>query len=141
MTKLSTRLSQLRIDNGKMKEELVVYLSITMDSYNRYERGTRQPDIDTLIKLADFYDVTLDYLLGRVESEQLYPDRGHLVTYKDLVSEGLNGKLAHGLISEIVSKQSSEERIVVAGSKIKYVTKDDLRQLLMRLMVMDLLNN
>lgn len=130
MTKLSSRLSQLRIDNGKTKEELVAYLSITMDSYNRYERGTRQPDLDSIVKLAIFYDVTVDYLLGRDEVAQAMVKREDCVSYKDLVELGMNPKLAHGLIAQIVSKQPFEERIHFGNDKTKYVLKSDLKLLL-----------
>ncbi|MBF0777860.1 helix-turn-helix domain-containing protein [Streptococcus cuniculi] len=131
MNKLANRLKELRIDNGKSKEELSAYLSISQSSYNRYEAGSRNPDYDTLIKIAIFYDVTLDYLLGRDDIEMPVFDRSQVVSYKDLVDKGLNPKLAHGLIAEIYSKQSFEERICrYPGDKTKYVLKKDVKALL-----------
>ena len=40
-------------------------MSINPVTYNNWERGQREPDIENLIKLADYYNVTLDYLVGR----------------------------------------------------------------------------
>lgn len=138
MSKLNDRLRHLRVDNGKEKEELATYLSISLDSYNRYERGTRQPDVESLVKLAIFYNVTLDFLLGRDELEMPVPNRDELISYRDLVELGLNPKLAHGLIVEIVSKQPFEERVCFGDGKIKYVKKEVLKRFLMKLLAMEL---
>lgn len=134
MNKFAERLTELRVDNGKTKEELIVYLNISLSAYNRYEAGNRSPDYDTLIKLAIFYNVTLDYLLGRDDVEMPVFDRSEVVSYKDLVDKGLNPKLAHGLITEIWSKQPFEERLYrYPDDKTKYVLKKDVKVLLERL--------
>lgn len=124
MTKLSDRLRHLRVDNGKEKEELASFLSISVNSYTRYENGSRQPDVDNLVKLAIFYGVSLDYLLGRDELEMSVFDRSQVVSYRDLVEMGMNTKLAHGVIVQITSKQSFEERIRINESNIKFVKKN-----------------
>lgn len=58
-------LKQLRTKKGLTSEELCVKIGIKGGSYRNYERNDRKPDYDTLVKLADFYGVTTDYLLGR----------------------------------------------------------------------------
>lgn len=58
-------LRQLRKEKDKTIEEVANDLEISKDRYGKYERGERQPDIDTLIILADYYKVSLDYLTGR----------------------------------------------------------------------------
>lgn len=133
MTNLSDRLRHLRIDNGKEKEELAAYLSISVDSYTRYERGSRQPDVDSLVKLAIFYGVSLDYLLGRDDIEMPVFDRSQVISYRDLVDLGLNAKLAHGIITQITSRQAFEDRIRIGDDKIKYVTKESVVSLLAKL--------
>ncbi len=45
--------------------EVANYLNITVSAYGNYELGQRSPTPETLIKLADFFGVTVDYLLGR----------------------------------------------------------------------------
>ncbi|HEM3704364.1 TPA: helix-turn-helix transcriptional regulator [Streptococcus suis] len=128
---LGTRLQTLRIDNGKNKEELSIYLNMTVDAYSRYETGKRQPSVDNLVKLAIFYGVSLDYLLGRDDIEIPVFDRSQVVCYKDLVDLGINGKLAHGIISQIDSNKLFEKRIRrSADDKTKFVTRDEVKALL-----------
>ena len=51
---------------SKKQREVAEALGIKTRSYQAYEGGTREPTINTLIQLADYFDVTLDYLTGRV---------------------------------------------------------------------------
>lgn len=55
----------LREDNDKTQKELAEYLNIKQTTYSKYELGKINIPIEMLIKLADFYDVSLDYLTGR----------------------------------------------------------------------------
>ena len=63
----SDRLSQLRKELGMTKKDVAEKLNIDQSTYGKYELSKRQPDYDTLIKLASFFDVSVDYLLGRIE--------------------------------------------------------------------------
>jgi len=65
---LAQRLTQLRKDREKTQEDIAGYLGISRPTYTGYESGRRQPDYDTLIKLAIFFGVSVDYLLGIKES-------------------------------------------------------------------------
>ncbi|MBT2722275.1 helix-turn-helix domain-containing protein [Bacillus sp. ISL-46] len=67
---LSERLTVLRKENNKTQQQVADYLKITRPAYTAYERGTRQPDYDILQKLADYFDTTTDFLLGREITEQ-----------------------------------------------------------------------
>lgn len=62
-------LKRLRTKKGLTSEELCSKIGIKGGSYRNYERDDRKPDYDTLVKLADFYDVTTDYLLGRPDAK------------------------------------------------------------------------
>lgn len=55
----------LREDNDKTQKELADYLNIKQTTYSKYELGRINIPVEMLIKLADFYDVSLDYLTGR----------------------------------------------------------------------------
>lgn len=55
----------LREDNDKTQRELAEYLNIKQTTYSKYELGKINVPIEMLIKLADFYDVSVDYLIGR----------------------------------------------------------------------------
>lgn len=67
MAKLYERIRLLRKEKKLKQEEAADLLEISLSSYCRYERGEREPDASTLCRFADFYDVTLDYLVGRSE--------------------------------------------------------------------------
>ena len=62
-------LKQLRTKQGLTSEELCSKIGIKGGSYRNYERNDRKPDYDTLVKLADFYGVSTDYLLGRPDAK------------------------------------------------------------------------
>ena len=59
------RIRDLREDNDKKQIELAKYLNIDQSTYSDYETGKINIPIDALIKIADFYNVSLDYLVGR----------------------------------------------------------------------------
>ena len=61
----SKRLKESRVLRGYTQEEIANKLDITLNAYQKYEQGTRSPSLDTLVKIADFYDVSIDWLLGR----------------------------------------------------------------------------
>ena len=62
----STNLKNLRIEFGYTQAQLAEMLNIKQQSYSRYEKGTGEPNIATLCKLADIFDVSIDTLVGRV---------------------------------------------------------------------------
>lgn len=65
MTKLSERLLFLRNEQGLTQEQAAEAQNINYRSYRRYESGEREPTASVLVQMADFYDVSLDYLVGR----------------------------------------------------------------------------
>lgn len=67
---LAERLKNLRLEANKTQKEIADYLEIRSEAYQRYEYGTREPDIKGLNKLADYYKVTVDYLLGRTPDKK-----------------------------------------------------------------------
>lgn len=59
------RLAELRTFSGIYQKELAGYLNVSIGTVSNYEKGIHQPDLETLCKLADYYGVSTDYLLGR----------------------------------------------------------------------------
>ncbi len=59
------RVRDLREDNDKTQREIAELLNMQLTVYQRYERGERELPLWAAIKLADFYKVTLDYLVDR----------------------------------------------------------------------------
>jgi repressor LexA len=51
--------------SGKEQKEIAEIIGYSEISYARYENGKREPDISTLCKLANYFNVTVDYLIGR----------------------------------------------------------------------------
>lgn len=64
------RLRELRISHKKSQDQISKLLHISQAAYSKYETGAAEPDNDALLFLADFYNVSVDYLLGREESLQ-----------------------------------------------------------------------
>jgi len=64
MNKFSQRLKELRLENGMTQQQVADLLNIKQQSYIRYEYGTGEPSINTLIKLTEIFNVSADYLLG-----------------------------------------------------------------------------
>lgn len=61
------RLKELRLEMNLTQIELAKIFNTTHSTINRYEKGIHQPDTDTLNKLADFFNVSTDYLLNRTD--------------------------------------------------------------------------
>lgn len=65
---IDKQLAQLRADKGVYKKEVAKYLDVHESTYGKYELGHRTPDLGTVAKLADYFDVTADYLIGRTDT-------------------------------------------------------------------------
>ncbi|MGN0562209.1 MAG: helix-turn-helix domain-containing protein [Candidatus Fimenecus sp.] len=62
------RIRDLREDSDKKQRELAEYLHIDQSTYSDYETGRINVPIEALIKLADFYDTSVDYIVERVNT-------------------------------------------------------------------------
>ncbi len=60
----------LREDNDKKQIELANYLNVKQTTYSKYELGKINIPIEIFLKLADYYDVSVDYLLGRTKDKK-----------------------------------------------------------------------
>ena len=67
------RLEDLRVDHDKSQIEIAAYLNMNRNVYWRYEKGVREIPVWAVIKLADYYRVSTDYLLGRTDRPEPYP--------------------------------------------------------------------
>lgn len=63
------RLKELRTEKGVSQQVIADYLGITRQSYSNYELGNREADYETLSKLANYFDTTVDYLIGNSDSK------------------------------------------------------------------------
>lgn len=65
------RLRDLREDKDMKQADIAEFLAIQQTVYSRYERGFQNIPIEHLLKLADFYNVSTDYILGRTNNPEL----------------------------------------------------------------------
>lgn len=72
---ISTQLANIRKQRNLTMKAVAEALEISLSAYQKYENGTRDVSTATLYKLADFYGVTTDYLLGRDTGEPEPIDR------------------------------------------------------------------
>lgn len=79
MSTFGQRLKQLRCEHNLTQDELAKSIKISKSSINMYERGEREPKFETLEAIADYFNVDMDYLLGRSNSR-------HLTEIKSLLS-------------------------------------------------------
>lgn len=59
------RLIEQRKLNRMTQRQVAVYLNISQPSYIRYENGSSEPSLENLVRLAELFDVSVDFLLGR----------------------------------------------------------------------------
>ena len=62
---LAERLKKCRKEKGYTQNQVAIYCDITEKTYQNYELMTREPKIEILIKIADLFGTTIDYLVGR----------------------------------------------------------------------------
>ena len=67
MAKFNIRLRELRKSRGLSQQKLADYTKVTKSSINMYERGEREPSLETIEMFADFFNVDMDYIIGTSE--------------------------------------------------------------------------
>lgn len=68
---LAQRLKQCRKEQNYTQIQVSIYCDITEKAYANYERQERMPKLDILLKIAEFYNVSLDYLVGRTDMKEV----------------------------------------------------------------------
>lgn len=66
---MKEQLQRLRKSKGLTQDDISKIIDVSLSTYQKYERDVISPPYDTLIRIADFYKVTTDYLLGRDTGE------------------------------------------------------------------------
>ena len=70
-----TRIKDLREDNDKTQQQIADYLGTSQTMYARYERGANEMPLRHLIRLAEYYNVDMNYLCGLSNIKKPYPRR------------------------------------------------------------------
>lgn len=72
---MRVRLKDLREDSDITQAVLANYLHIKQNTYSQYENGQRQIPLELLIRLAVFYDTSIDYIVGLTDERKPYPQK------------------------------------------------------------------
>jgi len=103
MANYSERLRQLRTARGLSQMEFSKQIGISKSSVNMYERGEREPNLETLERIADFFDVDLSYLLGKTDAARSPADSRRTVTDDDIKFAlfGGSGEITDAMYEEV----------------------------------------
>lgn len=71
MAAFNERLKELRTSKGLSQKQLSIEIKISDRGIQRYEYGEREPSMSTLIALADYFNVSIDYLVGRTDNPKI----------------------------------------------------------------------
>lgn len=108
------KLKELRINSGLTQEELAKNLGFSRDTYKNYEQHRTEPNIQTLILIADYFNISLDYLCERQNNNLLFIDslsqnKKSLINMikelnedETLIALGWISKLANKSIDEVI---------------------------------------
>lgn len=69
---VKTRIKQLREEKGVTQLKMAMDLGMNQNVISRYENGIRQADYEALIMIADYFDVSIDYILMRTDNPNIY---------------------------------------------------------------------
>lgn len=71
MTNFSNRLKSLRLSRDIKQKDISDAVGITLRAYQYYETATKEPTMSKLAALADYFDVSIDYLVGRTDNPKI----------------------------------------------------------------------
>lgn len=107
------KLKELRKEKNITQTDIANALNITQKSYSFYERGEREPNLKMLIDLSNFFNVTVDYILGQ-EKEKLYSinDEEYKIIkkYKKL-NDNNKGKIEERIDTLLENQQDEEAKM------------------------------
>ena len=104
------RLRELRKDKNVTQIDIAKYLSVSREAYSQYETGRREMNYETMFLLADYFSVSIDYLLGRYEHNPMVVNKkeAHLIDLYRLLDERGKASIESSLNFEY--EQSSDKR-------------------------------
>ena len=97
---MRVRISELRKEKNVSQKELASYLNVSQAQISKYESGVNEPDIGTLIRIADFFKISIDELLGHNSMETFFSGNDLVKLIEDL---SLSDRL---LVQNIILKLS-----------------------------------
>jgi transcriptional regulator with XRE-family HTH domain len=106
---MGERLRELRLRRKISQEEVARHIGITRSAYSHYEINNRQPVYETLIKLAAYFDVSLDYMIGGAQSKaksdlSVTPDTREILSLLQHMSQEQR-KRSINLITDLIRQE------------------------------------
>jgi len=112
MSELSNKLTNLREQMGWTKTYVAKKLNISnLGTYANYEYGTREPDLMTLAKIANIYDVTTDYLLGSNQTPK-WANKQDAMDLKNFLEQN-EGSMTYGG-EDLTEEEKQQVRVAMA---------------------------
>lgn len=108
MPKFNERFKALRLSRNYSQSELARFLRISKSSVNMYERGEREPTFETLEVIADFFNVDMDFLLGKSDVQNRYAS-STVLPFPTMSKLPLLGSIACG--SPILAQENFEGEV------------------------------
>ena len=112
------RIKELRKENGISQKVMAQNLGIAQNTLSTWEVGRYDPDNDNLIKIADFFQVSIDYLLGRSDEKKPAIPKDDEPAADEIVVRSRNG--------DIIKKQYTEKQMKIILKLIDSIDDDDL---------------
>ncbi|PRR86012.1 helix-turn-helix domain-containing protein [Clostridium luticellarii] len=126
--KISTILKELRYEKDVKQEDVAKAIGISKSGYGYYEQGRSMPDPEMLLKLAKYFNVSADYLLGNtdikepIDVPQEYTDK-YKVTKRDIKQHDEVIKHAQAFMMDDKVGEKDKEKLVAVINKIYWDSK------------------
>jgi transcriptional regulator with XRE-family HTH domain len=121
------KLKKLREEKGLKQSELASILGIGRTTLSHYELNNREPDLDILNKIADFFNVSVDFLLGRTSIRNRIEDityimkNGNVETLKEMTEAFVNSIIQmgkkEGLMNDTTELKSEDVEEIIEAIK------------------------
>ena len=108
------RIRDIRTDRGLTQEQVAAILHVSQNTYSQYEIGTTRFPLDAVVKLAEYYNVSLDYLAGRsplIKNKPLTDEEKALVESWRQLSERNKGKIEYHIFELLKLQKQQYEAI------------------------------
>ena len=109
MATFADRVKEQRLKRGLSQPQLAEDIGLTKQTISLWERGVRRPEFETMLRVADYFGVSFNYLVGQTDDPTIHPDEDVAVWYADEIGE------IEGLAVQL-SQLSVESRQIVAAA-------------------------
>ena len=132
MSRFNKRLKELRKRKGLSQQQLADILRISKSSVNMYERGEREPSIDTLEAIADHFNVDMDYLLGKTNiprANSIVPEKYKIIVNSPKVKRVFKNRRSPANLMVLSAMQAMMNMKKVHDIKFENIKIDECAKL------------